>query len=40
MIRVQYAKHHHVKVGFKGLKDESFEDKSKEVENENDIIST
>ena len=24
MIRVQYARRHHVKIGFKGLKDESF----------------
>ena len=40
MIRVQYARRHHVKIGFKGLKDESFEDKSEEVENSNDITST
>ena len=25
MIRVQYARRHHVEVGFKGLKDESFD---------------
>ena len=25
MIRVQYSRQHHVKIGFKGLKDESFE---------------
>ena len=24
MIRVQYARRHHIKIGFKGLKDESF----------------
>ena len=40
MIRVQYARRHHFKIGFNGLEKETFQDNFSEVENENDITST
>ena len=40
MFRVQYARQHHARIGFKGLKDDSFDDIKEKVENENDRTNT
>ena len=40
MVRVQYARHYHVKIGFKGLKEEILEDEQEIVEITNESNNT